>query len=57
MPGVGVSAVRPHVLGVEVELLVVVGHGQVDVPQVGDEAFGHRMFLAWVRVAVLRRAG
>ena len=42
MPSSVVSAFRPHIVGVELELLVVVGHGQVDVPQVGDQSLVHR---------------
>src|SRR3712207_8816291 len=38
--GVGVLGLQPPGAGVEVELLVKVGHGEVDVPQVGDQALG-----------------
>ena len=41
MPLSVVSALSPHMVGVEVELPLVVGHGQVDVPQVGDQSVGH----------------
>ena len=31
--------------GVELELLVVVGHGEIDVPQVGDQSFSVMVIL------------
>ena len=46
-------------VGVEVELLGVVGHGEVDVPQVGDQALGHGAGPCCARSAqwAFRRAG
>ena len=40
--GVGVLGGETPRVGEEVELLGVVRHRQVDVPQVGDETVGHR---------------
>ncbi len=48
MPGIAVLGLETPVPGVELELLGVVGHGEIDVPQVGDEPFGH-----WVAPRIL----
>jgi hypothetical protein len=50
--GVAVLGGQAPGAGVEVELPGVIGHGEVDVPQVGDQALGHVV----PRVGV-RRAG
>ena len=51
--GVAVLGLQAPGVGVEVELRGVVGHGEVDVPEVGDEALGHRVLLRGVRVCGL----